>query len=326
VASGFTGLSDIEKLKLTNMKSKAKQVVGTQVSLNKFGQIRARMAFTLVELLVVVGVVALLGMTLVPIMAGSRVGSQGYQCMNNNRQLCAAWRMYADDNANRIVYSADDGSQSGANPNNYRAWTWTHMDYTASPYNYDPTLDITQRPLWPYTSKDASIYRCPSDYSYVVASGAARPRVRTLSLNLFVGGFAAPRGAAPDSPGNDGSIPFASPYRIFSKTTDLTAPGPANTFVFIDMRPESINWGNFAIDMTGFPNQPASYRFDQDKPGIFHNFGASVSFADGRAEIHRWKDARTAPPLPAQAQSTSAIPSPNNVDIAWLQARATSPK
>jgi prepilin-type processing-associated H-X9-DG protein len=233
--------------------------------------------------------------------------------------------MYADDFANRIVYSADDGTR-GANPSNYRAWTWTHMDYTTDPYNYDPTIDIAVRPLWPFTSRDAYIYRCPSDYSYIVASGVARPRVRSFSINLFVGGFAPPRGSAPDAPGTDGGIAFANPYRIFSKATELTAPGPAKTFVFIDMRPESINWGNFAISMTGFPNNPASYGFDQDLPGIFHNFGASVSFADGRAEIHRWKDARTAPPLTAQSQTTAGIPSPNNVDIAWLQAHSTSPK
>jgi hypothetical protein len=307
------------------MKSKTKWNSGIPVSLRGPGQFRADTAFTLVELLVVVGVVALLGMTLVPIMAGSRVGSQGFQCMNNNRQLCAAWRMYADDFTDKIVYSADDGSRQ-ANPNNYRAWTWTHMDYTSDPYNYDPTVDIIQRPLWPYTGKDALIYHCPSDYSYVVAGGTAKARVRTISMNLFVGGFAPPRGTAPDSAGTDGGLPFANPYRIFGKTTDLVAPGPANTFVFIDMRPESVNWGNFAMDMTGFPNQPATYRFDQDKPGIFHNFGASFSFTDGRAEIHRWKDARTAPPLPAQSQSVGSIPSPNNVDIAWLQAHSTAPK
>jgi prepilin-type processing-associated H-X9-DG protein len=305
------------------MKSREKQVVGVRVSLKAFDTFRTGGAFTLVELLVVVGVIALLGMTLAPIMAGSRAGSQGFQCMNNNRQLCAAWRMYADDFANRIVFAADDGTRQ-ANANNYSAWTWTHMDYSTDPYNYDPTIDIPNRPLWRYTSKDASIYRCPSDYSYVVAFGAARPRIRTLSMNLFVGGFAPPRGSSPDSPGTDGGIAFANPYRIFGKTTDLTAPGPAKTFVFIDMRPESINWGNFAIDMTGFPNNPASYRFDQDKPGIFHNFGASVSFADGRAEIHRWQDARTAPPM--SGPSTAGFASPNNVDVAWLQAHSTSPK
>src|SRR5712675_2626644 len=131
------------------MKSKAKPVVEVRDSLEAFEGLRTGRAFTLVELLVVVGVIALLGMTLAPIMAGSRVGSQSFQCLNNNRQLCAAWRMYADDFANRIVYSADDGT-GGANPNNYRAWTWTHMDYTPVAANYDSTIDIAVRPLWPY--------------------------------------------------------------------------------------------------------------------------------------------------------------------------------
>jgi len=141
-------------------------------------------------------------------------------------------------------------------------------------------------------------------------------------MNLFVGGFAPSVGAGPD--GNDGNWQFADPYRIFSKTTDLTAPGPAKTFIFIDTRPEAINWGNFLTDMTGYPNNPAQYYQFGDFPGIFHNLGASISFGDGHAEIHRWVDPRTAPQLGSVVSGGFA--SPNNVDIAWLQAHSTSPK
>ena len=274
-------------------------------------------AFTLVELLVVLCVVCLLAATLVPTLAGSRIGSQTFRCQNNNRQLSVAWKMYADDNNDRVVYSSGDSISNVS-----YAWTRTIMDFDPSNTgNWDTNVDIVKGPLWPYTSKDASIYRCPSDHSYVVTTaGVAKARVRSFSMNLYAGGFAPTTGSGP---GTDGGL--APSYRIFSKTTDLTAPGPAKTFVFIDMRPEVINWGNFFTDMTGFfPNNPAQYRFTGDYPSIFHNLGASVSFADGRAEIHRWQDARSAPPLTGQPPGQT--PSPNNVDIAWLQVRATSPK
>jgi prepilin-type processing-associated H-X9-DG protein len=139
--------------------------------------------------------------------------------------------------------------------------------------------------------------------------------VRSFSLNLYAGGFA----------GTSGGLFSATTYRLFLKTTDFSAPGPANTFLFIDMRPESINLGNFFTDMSGYyPNNTPEYQFSGDWPGIFHNFGASVSFADGRAEIHRWVDPRTAPMFSGSTSGTVA--SPRNADIGWLQAHATSRK
>jgi type II secretory pathway pseudopilin PulG len=295
------------------------------VSRQQSTELAAVSAFTLIELLVVICVVALLAATLVPTLAGSRIGSQSLRCMNNNRQLCAAWRMYADDSSERLVYaSTRNNTQLVMNldptdSNNY-AWTGAHMDSTgANRANWDPTYDMMKRLLWPY-NKSVEIYKCPSDHSTVVWQGISRLRILSFSINLYVGGFAPSTGGGPD--GNDGGWPFADPYRIFSKTTDLTAPGPTKTFIFIDMQPEEINWGNFATDMDGFPNDPTQYQF-YDFPGVFHNLGACISFGDGHVEIHRWLDPRTAPPPPIVG---SGVPSPNNVDIGWLQAHSTSPK
>jgi prepilin-type N-terminal cleavage/methylation domain-containing protein len=281
---------------------------------------RACSAFTLLELLVVLVVISLLAATLVPTLAGSRIGSQAFRCLNNNRQLGSAWRMYADDNLDTLVYSGDDGIRLG-NRNNLYAWTWTHMDFATDPYNVDTNLDIVQRPLWRYTSKDASIFRCPSDSSFVVIKGTPKLRVRSFSMNLYAGGFPPEKTAPPGSPGTTGGIPRAAPYRVFSKATDFTVLPPAMAFVFIDERPEAINWGNFYTDMTGYRTNTAEYEFTQDFPAVFHNFGSSVSFADGRAEIHHWLDARTAPPL--RGSESSAFASPRNPDVGWLQDHAT---
>jgi prepilin-type N-terminal cleavage/methylation domain-containing protein/prepilin-type processing-associated H-X9-DG protein len=294
------------------MKSTPTEHRQNSLSRNQHGE--STSAFTLIELLVVICVIALLASMLVPTLAGSRIGSESFRCQNNNRQLCSAWRMYADDNNDRIVFSADDGTPAGAT----YAWTKSHMDFSPGNVgNWDTNYDIVKGPLWPYTSKDASIYRCPSDHSYVVTpAGVAMPRVRSFSLNLYAGGFA----------GSSGGLFSTNVYRLFLKTTDFSAPGPAKTFLFIDMRPESINWGSFYTDMSGFPDTTSAYRFSGDWPGIFHNFGATVSFADGRAEIHRWVDPRTAPLLSGSVIGGPAVASPRNVDIGWLQARATSRK
>ena len=75
--------------------------------------------------------------------------------------------------------------------------------------------------------------------------------------------------------------------------------------------------------MEGYPSNTAQYVFD-DLPNMIHNRGCSFSFADGRAEVHHWVDARTTPPL----GTDPAFPynSPRNLDVAWLQDHATRPK
>src|SRR5215471_1119162 len=147
--------------------------------------------FTFVELLAIIAVLALLLSMLIPTMSKSGLSSRAFQCLNNNRLLCNAWRMYADDNRDRIVYSSDDGT-GATNPTNQYAWTWAHLDFNPGDRaNWDITYDITLRPLWPYTGRNASIYRCPSDQSYVdVPGNGPRQRVRSMSMNVYLGGFA----------------------------------------------------------------------------------------------------------------------------------------
>src|SRR5215472_11699641 len=158
--------------------------------INRIPLIKFPAAFTLVELLMVLASFALMASALMPALAKSKPNSLAFQCLNNNRQLSTAWRMYADDNRDLIVYSSDDGSGT-SNPRNQYAWTLLHMDYSSSnPSLWDPSLDIYKRPLWPYTAKDASIYKCPADRSFIVVNGLAKPRVRSMSMNLYLGGFA----------------------------------------------------------------------------------------------------------------------------------------
>ena len=54
--------------------------------------------FTLIELLVVIASLAILAVTLLPAFAGTRQNSQVIGCLANQRQLAAAWIMYARDN------------------------------------------------------------------------------------------------------------------------------------------------------------------------------------------------------------------------------------
>jgi prepilin-type N-terminal cleavage/methylation domain-containing protein len=65
-------------------------------------------AFTLVELLVVIAVIAILAALLLPALARAKLSGQRISCLNNLRQLSLARRIYTDDNAGKLILSAAD--------------------------------------------------------------------------------------------------------------------------------------------------------------------------------------------------------------------------
>jgi prepilin-type processing-associated H-X9-DG protein len=89
------------------------------------------------------------------------------------------------------------------------------------------------------------------------------------------------------------------------------------------MRADAINWGNFATEMTGYPNAPSQYQI-MDFPRLYHNGACGFSFADNHVELKRWEDPRTTPRF--IGGPNGIVASPGNADVAWLQDHATRPK
>jgi prepilin-type N-terminal cleavage/methylation domain-containing protein len=61
---------------------------------------RHNSAFTLVELLVVIGIIALLISILLPALSKAREQANMVACQSNERQFYACWAMYATDYPN----------------------------------------------------------------------------------------------------------------------------------------------------------------------------------------------------------------------------------
>jgi prepilin-type N-terminal cleavage/methylation domain-containing protein len=270
--------------------------------------------FTLIELLVVFAIIAILATLLLPALNKGKLKAQGLQCLSNHKQLCLAWRMYSEDNQERLLYA----SELPWEPSTYAsAWVTGTLDFDpANEINWNPDKSIRLSPMWSYCGQSLGIWKCPADRSFVTVNGQQLPRVRSMSMNVFMGGWA----------GTDGGWgPIFSDYTIYLKQTELAVPGPARLFVFLDMREDSIDMGNFGTRMAGWPDQPDQYGF-YDLPGFYHHFACGFSFADGHSETHRWRDARTTPPLVVGGLVNDDFSSPNDLDVAWLQDHASRPR
>jgi len=275
--------------------------------------------FTLIELLVVIGIIAILASMLLPALSKAKTKAQGIQCMSNHRQLALAWRMYSDDNREVLLFAtADPGGKNAP-----YSWVQGLLDFDANNRsNWDVELDIKKSPLWPYCGKSTGIWKCPADRSTIKPAtgplrGQAVPRVRSMSMSIWVGGWE----------GTD-AMCSGPEWRVYAKSTGLVDPGPTRTWVLVDEREDRINYGNCFTDMTGYSNSPGSWRFHFDYPGGYHNRACGFSFADGHAEIKKWLDARTVPPIKVGGSwnAVEYVTSPRNKDILWMQERSTRKK
>ena len=215
-----------------------------------------------------------------------------------------AWRQFADDHAGTLPGNLDGGNaQAWSNSNKTWCVGWLDID------SVDDTnwVLLVNSQLGAYT-KGPRVYKCPADNSISKHGGKYYPRVRSVSMNGYMGAV---------SPWTDG-------YREFKGMADIVDPTPAKAFVFIDEHPGSINDGLLSIDMSSFsPPRPAACVI-VDFPAAWHNQGVSLSFADGHGEIWRWRDPRTMPPVQPRQLLSLGVASPNNTDVARLQAVATS--
>jgi prepilin-type N-terminal cleavage/methylation domain-containing protein/prepilin-type processing-associated H-X9-DG protein len=265
---------------------------------------QAHRGFTLIELLVVIAIIAILAGMLLPALGKAKTKTLGIQCMNNTKQLMMAWRLYADDNDDRIPYAY-------APPGAKYAWVQGSLDFSAAASNWNVETDIKKSPLAKYCANNTSIWRCPADKSMVTVAGVSRPRVRSMSMNNWVGG-------------NEGTFGgwSGAEWKVYLKLSDMASPGPSKTWVLLDEREDSINDAFYVVDMTGYPDSP-SQRKMVDYPASYHNNAAGFAFADGHSEIHKWFDPRTMPKLNKNQSLALNQTHANSKDVFWMQDNST---
>jgi prepilin-type N-terminal cleavage/methylation domain-containing protein/prepilin-type processing-associated H-X9-DG protein len=258
-------------------------------------------AFTLIELLVVIAIIAILAALLMPALAKARQKAEAIQCMNSTKQLTLAWLQYNLDSNDRLVYNYPSGTPG--------SWVEGNMSWGNSPDNTNTAL-LASGKLGPYTGNNVGIFHCPADKSK--AQGMSAPRVRSVSMNAFVG-----------DPGSQrlppGYLFSAAGWIQFIKIGDVKYPSA--TILFLDEHPDSINDGWY-VYCNGLG--PPEESFWGDLPASYHNGAAGFSFVDGHSEIHKWLESSTkVPNIQNGATFPVTVPANQKRDIDWVRDRST---
>lgn len=259
-----------------------------------------RRGFTLIELLVVIAIIAILAGMLLPALSKSKTKAQGIGCMNNLRQIMLSWKFYSDDFDDKLV-AAEDGL--AGRPNWFSGW----INFGPDRVNWDVNADLVKSPLWPYSGKTQTIYKCPADRAQVTVQGKRTPRIRSNSMSQVFG--------------HGGWLP-APPYKTYAKGADMINPSPSMVWVVLDEHPDSINDAAFANQMVAADNMKAARIIDF--PASYHNGACGFSFADGHSEVKKWLDPRTRAPVKYNGALSLNVASADNKDVFWFAERTSS--
>jgi prepilin-type N-terminal cleavage/methylation domain-containing protein/prepilin-type processing-associated H-X9-DG protein len=233
-------------------------------------------AFTLIELLVVIAIIAILAAMLLPALAKAKTKAQGIQCLSNNKQLILAWHLYSGDYQDRLCNNFTiPGTRQAVATGAFDNWVNNVMSWDTDESNTNVTY-VQKGVLSRYTANALGIYKCPAD-NYLSPAQRARgwtARLRSNSMNALLGWS----GTEPPDDRN-GHAWFDQSYRQYLKQSEFRRP--AMTWVTLDEHPDSNNDGFFINGVN--QSQWA------DLPGSLHNGACGFSFADGHAEVHKWK-------------------------------------
>ena len=249
-----------------------------------------QVGFTLVELLVVIGIIAILIALLLPALQKARKSAQTVVCASQLRQVVTATLFYTNENRNCLPwvmidnsyanrwYKPDEVNATTGRPNKpWRSWL---QQYTG----WKPQLRIDSSGRYTYLGQSAKILRCPSDPTPIMTSQddpeATRIDAPSYTTNVYAFGIRAPNAAQlawqTSFLINDRNIRITKLKRrmLFADGWDAqeTPAGGVNNVV-VNPRGGTISWGYY----TGVKTALGAIK-------LRHSKAANVAFTDGHVE------------------------------------------
>jgi prepilin-type N-terminal cleavage/methylation domain-containing protein/prepilin-type processing-associated H-X9-DG protein len=252
---------------------------------------RRRTAFTLIELLVVIAIIAILAAMLLPALSKARFKAEGIACVNNLRQVELACYMYTQDNNDHLPENPGATITTKSWVTGIIRWDLPPGGPWADNYN---TARLTDCELGPYVAKNTGVFKCPADK----VPGQSGARIRSISMNSTVG----------DVTGVNQRLNYG--WKVFLKGSDFGSFGASRCWTLLDEQPDSINDDLFFVPLAGI--------LWVDVPASYHNNACGFAYADGHAEIKRWRDPNTIQPV-RQVNPSLGINKPAPNDVLWLQ-------
>ena len=236
--------------------------------------------FSLIELLVVLGIIGLLLAVLLPALGGGRDAAHMSVCGSNIRQLVLANRRYAADNDERFVLAAPDLFVGFGGTRRWHGGRASSKPTTQPAANvFDPALG----PLRPYLDGSGRVKECPSLNAILSPSAANAFEAGTGGYgynHVYIGGRADLLGFSPSAMTVSAAVGQVSrPARTVMFTGTAFRQGPASAPALIEY---SFCEPPFMQASAG----PPSGRRPIPSIHFRHRGTTSVAWVDGHVSTH----------------------------------------